>query len=636
MFLVRKERGNTYPLGVSPYRDGINIALEIPEGKECGVRLWKSGEAEPVEIPFEEDCSVGGVSCMYLPETDSRTCSYQVYADGEIVKDRFAKGIAGKMPFGRARKQKEIRYTVAQGEYDWEGDRQPCTAYENSFFYCMHIRGFTKHASSKTAHRGTFSAAAEKLDYLKELGITAVELMPVYDFSEVLIQDENRGKGAAQDAANPETKLNYWGYTADSHYFLPKAAYAASGDASAELKDMIKAFHKRGIEVILQFYFEKEPLGFIFEVLKYWLLEYHIDGFHLKGDHIPLELIAGDPLFKRTKLLYYHFPYEELYPENHKAACRSLASYRDDFMYDMRRFLKGDENMVLTALGHIRHNGDNHGVVQYLTNYYGFTLADLVAYETKHNEENGENNRDGADLNCSWNCGAEGASRKKAVLRLRGRQMRNAMDLLFLSQGTPLIFAGDEFGNSQKGNNNPYCQDNDISWLNWNLLERNRGWFEYVKSLAAFRKSHPVLHGPGCAHLMDTLSCGYPDVSYHGEEAWRPGLEPGSRHVGILYYGKYAEKEKGIEDDTIFVAYNMHWQEQKIALPHLPRNQSWYFAAGTQEETPVSDSPADLRLETRQKIVLPPRTVSIYVAKSKPPSGKVSEAAEKVNNKGME
>lgn len=379
---------------------------------------------------------------------------------------------------------------------------------------------------------------------------------------------------------------------------------------------MVKELHKNGIEVIMQFYFEKENPGFILEVLKYWRIEYHVDGFHLKGDPIPLALLATEALLKDTKLFYYSFPYEELYTDVMQPSYRHLASYRDDFMYDMRRYLKGDENMLPAVLGHLRHNSDNHGVVQYVTNYYGFTLADLVSYERKHNQANGEENRDGNEYNYSWNCGVEGASRKKSVTALRRQQMRNAFNLLFLSQASPLFLAGDEFGNSQKGNNNPYCLDNEISWLNWNGLEKNKDWFEYVKSLIAFRKAHPVLQGIRPLHLMDTLACGYPDVSYHGSQAWRPELENYNRHVGIMYCGAYGKKNRKEEDNSIFIAYNMHWQKRKLALPKLTKGKNWYVLSTTEKAAPLPKAEDKLeKVESGQEIELKPRTIVIYLAK---------------------
>lgn len=622
------EQGKISPRGISRYKDGINIAVKIPHAKDCGIFLWTKtdeGHEKKHKIPFTDKFRIGDISCMYLPKVDAAGCRYQLYADGTVIKDIYAGKISGNEKWGKSVNQKDIFYKIAESDFSWEQDQTLKIPYEHSYFYCLHVRGFTKHKSSKVAERGTFQGIIEKIPYLKELGITAIEMMPAYDFCETVLPFE--GKLSMNEVAKQYTKdlnkekesikINYWGYTKNCHYFVPKASYAAvPSQVETEFKTMVKELHKNGIELIMQFYFEQENPGFILEVLKFWRMEYHVDGFHLKGEHLPLTLLATEELLKDTKLFYYSFPYDEIYREEEVVSYRNLASYRDDCMYDMRRYLKGDENMLTALVGHLRHNSDNHGVIHYITNYYGFTLADLVSYERKHNWENGEENRDGNDFNYSWNCGVEGPSRKKSVVELRKKQMRNAFNLVFLSQAAPAFLAGDEFGNSQKGNNNPYCLDNEITWLNWSLLEKNKEWFSYVKSLIAFRKAHPVLQGFRTLKMMDTLSCGYPDVSYHGSQAWRPELENYNRHVGILYAGNYGKKDKKEDDNTFFIAYNMHWQKRKLALPKLPKGKEWYILANTENDASIPDvSEALTKAETGVEIELKPRTIVIYVAK---------------------
>ncbi|MFR6334367.1 MAG: hypothetical protein ACLUOI_40045 [Eisenbergiella sp.] len=215
------------------------------------------------------------------------------------------------------------------------------------------------------------------------------------------------------------------------------------------------------------------------------------------------------------------------------------------------------------------------GVINYITNYSGFTLADLVSFDRKHNEANGEENRDGETYNVSWNCGAEGKTRKKSILELRLKQMKNAMLLLLTAQGTPMIVSGDEFGFSHGGNNNPYCQDNAVSWLNWKLMETNREFFSFVKEAVAFRKKHPVLHRPDELTMMDYIACGYPDLSLHGEEAWKLNADGLSRQAGLMYCGCYAKVDKKNNDNFIYIAYNMHWEEHDFALPALPPDLKW-------------------------------------------------------------
>ena len=627
---LKIEPGMITPRGISRYKDGINIAVKIPQGKDCGIYLWKKTEDDhekKYKISFEDKLRVGNISCMYLPGIVAEDCRYQIYADGAVVKDIYACKMTGTEKWGKAVKQKDISYQVYSPDFAWEQDCILETPYEDSYLYCLHVRGFTKHKSSAVSARGTFQGIIEKIPYLKDLGITALELMPAYEFSEVELPLE--AKISMEEAARPNQfakditkekdgrKLNFWGYTKECQYFMPKASYASvPEEAASEFKTMVKTLHENGIELIMQFYFERENPGFILEILKFWRMEYHVDGFHLKGEQLPLTLLATEEILKDTKLFYYSFPYDEIYREEEQPSYRNLASYRDECMYDLRRFLKGDENMLPAVLGHLRHNSDNHGVIQYITNYFGFTLADLVSYDRKHNLENGEDNRDGTDYNYSWNCGAEGVSRKKAVLELRNKQMRNAFNLLFLSQATPVFFAGDEFGNSQKGNNNPYCLDNEITWLNWTMLEKNKNWFFYVKSLIAFRKAHPVLHGVRTLKMVDTLSCGYPDVSYHGSQAWRPELENYNRHVGILYAGNYGKIDKKENDNTFFVAYNMHWQKRKLALPKLPKGKEWYILSTTESSDSIPKVADKLcKADSGVEIEVKPRTIVIYVAK---------------------
>ena len=276
-----------------------------------------------------------------------------------------------------------------------------------------------------------------------------------------------------------------------------------------------------------------------------------------------------------TKLFYTDFSCDEIYDNSDIPAYKNLAVYNDDFMYAVRHFLKSDEGSLLPALGSLRKNPRQTGVINYVTNYSGFTLADLVSYDRKHNEDNGEENRDGENYNVSWNCGFEGRTRKKSVQELRGRQMKNAMLLLLTSQGTPMIVSGDEFGFSHGGNNNPYCQDNGVSWLNWRLQETNQEFFSFVKQAIAYRKKHPVLHRPDELAMMDYIACGYLDLSYHGEEAWKLKADNLSRQAGLMYCGCYAKTDRKNDDNFIYIAYNMHWEEHDFALPSLPAGLKW-------------------------------------------------------------
>lgn len=593
-------KGVPYPLGVTGDRDGVNFAYVCPQ-TECGVVLFeRQSKKEWKRIPFPLEYALGDIHCMHVGGFPKEEYAYCFYEGNSLVSDRQGRAFLGGYEFGKHEEEETGKLALfKQDDYDWEEDRNPGLSYEESICYCLHVRGFTRHASSKVKAKGTFKGLTEKLPYLKELGVTTLELQPAYEFEEITkkkaelnpYEDENRPASE---------KINYWGY-AEGCYYSPKNSYASVPDAVTEFKDMVKAIHKNGMELIMQFYFtDQVPEQEIPSILRYWVMEYHVDGFHLKGAHVNPGVLAEDPAFTGTKLWYYSFP------EREAVKMRTLGEYQDDFMYDMRRFLKGDEGMLPSVMYHLKHNPIWCGRINYLTNYDGFTLMDLVSYERKHNEANGEDNKDGSDYNASWNCGHEGATRKKTVRALRLKQIKNALMLLFLSQGTPLIFMGDEFGNSAQGNNNPYCQDNEITWLNWKDMTAGREIFDFVKELIALRKGHPVFRQERELRLMDYGACGYPDASYHGESPWKPETEVYSRQLGIMYCGKYAYIDRKTPDDFFYVAYNMHWEKHSFAMPKLPKGLCWELCVTSEEEK------EGLLVSANQMIELPGRCISLY------------------------
>ena len=442
--------------------------------------------------------------------------------------------------------------------------------------YSFHVRGFTKQRYSGVRHKGTFLGITEKAEYFKELGINQIKLMPAYEFTEM---ESVKTHARYRKKEELPKRLNYWGYTKAFH-FAPKRAYAATKDPVREFKDMVKTMHRLGIEVLMEFYF---PEGcnprYITECLQYWVQEYHVDGFHVRGVQGICNLMATDPLFADTKLLNIYFPVEEIYGKKNLPKKRMVAECNDGFMIDVRRFLKGDEESLKAFAERMRRNPKGSGLINYIASHDGFTLCDLVSYEERHNEDNGEQNRDGRVQNYSWNCGEEGKSRKKKILELRNRQMKNAWCMLLLSAGTPMILAGDEFCNSQLGNNNPYCLDNEISWLDWKGYKSgNSEMFRFVKDLIAFRKKHKILHMGQELSMTDSLSCGFPGISYHSSSAWYGELDGQNRKIGVMYCGKYAD-----EDELIYIAYNMHWMEHTFALPALPGGYRWNVALDTSE-----------------------------------------------------
>ena len=338
---------------------------------------------------------------------------------------------------------------------------------------------------------------------------------------------------------------------------------------------MIRAFHKAGIGCIMEMYFPAEvnPLMAL-RAVQFWKQNYHVDGFHILGEGAPLDLIMKDGLLAGTKIMAEGMDTAALY-KNRRSGKRCFAEYNLGFLQDMRRFLKSDEDMVPAVQYRIRHNPDDHGVINYITCQDGFTLNDLVSYNYKHNEANGEGNNDGCSYNYSWNCGIEGPSRKQWIRQMRERQMRAAFAMLLFSQGVPMIYGGDEIGNSQEGNNNAYCQDNSIGWIDWRGLRRNASMLAFVKKAVALRKAHPVLHMSESMKEADYLGKGFPDMSFHGERAWFCNMENTSRMIGVMLCGAYAKLPDGSEDDFLYTGYNFHWETRNIALPNLPEGMEW-------------------------------------------------------------
>lgn len=530
--------GRPLPMGVTITKDSVNFSVEAKSSKECRLLLYKKGESVP-EVSFDMTDEMGTVRYLSVSGLNPKEYEYNYLIDGEVTVDPYAKAIAGKEVWGEKRKlsDHEIRGRFVNDRYDWEEDHPLEIPYHQVIAYSLHMRGYTMHTSSKVKKKGTFRGLVEKLPYLSDLGINQIHLMPIYEFEECL------------------SYRNYWGY-GEGYFYAPKSSYAASKDAVKELKDMVKAFHGAGIEVVLEMPFMGDTSKRMIEdCLRYYRMEYHIDGFILNPLVAPMESIYTDPILKGTKIMVHDV----------------------GFQTTMRRFLKGDEGVVGDVIYWLKRPSAQNHMFNYITDQNGFTLHDLVSYDGKHNEENGEHNQDGPEYNYSWNCGVEGTTRKKAVLALRERQIKNAYALVLLAQGTPCVLAGDEFENTQKGNNNVYCQDNPTGWLDWKKLEKHRELHDYVKNLIEFRKKHPVFCPENEFLGIDQTKCGVPDVSYHGENAWRTPSEVSSRQLGVFYSGS------GLGTEDCFVAYNMHWEDHKFALPALPKKKKWYKIMSTEE-----------------------------------------------------
>ncbi|MCI6122262.1 MAG: alpha-amylase family glycosyl hydrolase [Lachnospiraceae bacterium] len=563
---MKEIQGRPLPLGVTMIGNTMNFSVAVPQEKECQLLLYHAGEKKPC-MSFGMKKSIGEVRYIALEDIDPSEYEYNYEMDGEIVVDPYVKALAGREKWGQARdvQMHEVRGKLDIKEYDWEGDAPLQLPYHSIIAYSLHVRGFTKHSSSKVKAKGTFRGVIEKIPYLKELGINQIQCMPVYDFEENL------------------QYCNYWGY-GDAYCFAPKGAYAYSKDAVNELKDMVKSCHREGIEVVLEMPFSGNvPKQMMEECLRYYMMEYHVDGFILNPSSAPMEGICAEPILKKTKIMVHQTGFQTV----------------------MRRFLKSDEGMIPEVMYWLRHNSLGDRTYNYITNQNGFTLYDLVSYDGKHNEANGENNQDGPEYNYSWNCGVEGVTRKKAVLELRQQQIKNAFFLLLFAQGTPCILAGDEFENTQKGNNNVYCQDNPVGWLDWSKLEKKKELHDFVKKLIEIRKAYPAFWPEEEMRGIDQVSCGVPDVSYHGESAWRVPSEVSSRQLGVYYSGA------AVGGEDCFVAYNMHWQEHPFALPALSSGKKWYKIASTSEG--VLEEPE--LLDNQRLVEVAERTIMLVIGR---------------------
>ncbi len=585
-----------YPGGATVCEGGVKFVTVVPEQQEAALILYHRETKEVREILLPIEQRQGDLASVCLEGLDAAAYEYNFRIGDKLQVDAYAKTVVtGADGSLRGR-------IVPTQRLKAPGQPRSVLKFEEMILYKLHVRGFTRHSSSKVRDKGTFRGVIEKIPYLKELGINAVLLMPAYEFLDTLPEDEqdisrSAFRRPAPDGAMAETPKNYWGY-GPAYYFAPKASYAAGDDPTTEFREMTKALHEAGIEVIMEFYFVPGTNPhLITDCLRFWADVYDVDGFQLNENVVPMRVVAADPSLSRKKILSNGFDMSGMYER--PPALRTIAECNDGFMVDMRRFLKGDEEQLSAFLYRTKRNPREYGVVNYIANHNGFTLMDLVSYDAKHNEANGENNKDGTDYNFSWNCGAEGKTRRKQVLALRKRQIKNALVLVFLSQGTPMLLSGDECGNSQNGNNNCYCQDNETGWMNWRTTKQSEFIFPFVKQLIEIRQSHPILHMPEEMRMMDYQSCGYPDMSCHSKQAWYPDLASYNRQVGVMYCGTYAG-----EDEFFYIAYNMHWIPHEFALPTLPKGKVWKLLLSTGEEKEAEIEKKMLTVSDRTTMIL--------------------------------
>lgn len=591
--------------------DGIIFSAVFHDCRKCGLLLYHLPDLTVTDIPFTDEYRYGSLYSVKIDGISPSDWGYRYYTDKETFCDPYARELLPVvLPEEKAAAEGKLvflsrPFTSPENTLPAYGSRRK-RSWGERILYCVHPSGFTASRTSKAAHKGTFRGITEKIPYLLELGINGIELMPVYE-----LRERVKAPGESGEEEKGAVRENYWNF-GEGSYFAPKRSYAAAGtkgpealnapadgretaglsrrvlkaSPQKEFADMVDALHAAGIEVFLQLYFpDSVTIQTQLETARFYVTHYGIDGFHLKGNASALQTIASDPMLSDTALFYYSFPYEELQkkdrenPATGKPSVLHLCEYTDNFQTLARRFVKSDNHVLREFIREFVSVPAGHGSVHYVTNYEGFTLMDLVSYNWKHNEKNGEDNHDGNDTNWSWNCGVEGPSQKKDIRALRRRQMRNLLALNFLAQGTPLLLAGDERCNSQDGNNNPYCQNNETGWLNWKETRDTKAMLDFTEKLLAFRKAHGVFGRNHPFGFNDPKAIGYPDISLHGKEAWKPDLSGYSHTVGVLLPEMYAEKNP--REAFLYLAINMHWHEQRLALPKLPLGYRWKEIADT-------------------------------------------------------
>lgn len=596
----------------------------------------------------------------------------------KILMDPYAKIIGGRDVWGEPPDWFDMyqhRARIVFDDFDWEGDRPLEIPMEDLIIYELHVRGFTRHPSSHTKYPGTFSALKEKIPYLKDLGINCVELMPVHEFDEFENSREVNGRmllnyWGYSNLGFFAPKAGYaasgkFGMQVDEFKSLIKEFHRNGIEVildvvfnhTAEGNEMGPYISYRGLDN--KTYYMLSPDGYymnfsgcgntlncnnpivrnmILDCLRYWASEYHIDGFRFDLAAIlgrdqngapmsnpPLiESLAYDPILGKCKLIAEAWDAGGLYQVGSFPGGSRWAEWNGKYRDDIRKFIKGDEKLLGAVQQRIEgspdlykwHGGGTCASINFITCHDGFVLMDLVSYDHKHNEANGEDNRDGGDDNHSWNCGWEGETDDYWINRLRFKQIKNALSILLVSQGVPMILSGDEFGNTQYGNNNAYCQDNEISWLDWTLLEKNQHLYNFVKLLVKFRFKHPVLRNNTHFQYRDYVGSGYPDISWHGTEAWYVDYSDWSRTIAFLLCGKHA-KNGTVEDDYIYVAMNFHWEMHGFQLPALPSGMSWHIFANTDVEPPfdICEPGYEPLLENQNEILVGPRSVAILVGK---------------------
>ncbi|MFH0838741.1 MAG: glycogen debranching protein GlgX [Candidatus Omnitrophota bacterium] len=602
------------------------------------------------------------------------------FSKTKILMDPYAKAIGGRDIWGKDPDWNDMyqhRARIFFDDFHWENDRPLEIHKEDLVIYEMHVRGFTRHPSSGVKHPGTFAGILEKIPYLKKLGVNCVELMPIHEFDE--FENSRKSPVDGRLLMNYWGYSNV-GFFAPKAGFASTGKFGMQVDELKNLiKQLHKNGMEVMLDVVFNHtaegdergpyisyrgidnktYYMLTPDGYyynfsgcgntlncnnpivrnmILDCLRYWAADYHIDGFRfdlaaiLGRDqngapmHSPplLETLAFDPILGKCKLIAEAWDAGGLYQVGSFPAWGRWAEWNGKYRDDLRKFLKGEPKMVGVMAQRLQGSPDLYAwmgrgaraSVNFITAHDGFTLMDMVSYNGKHNEANGENNSDGSNDNYSWNCGHEGETCKEEVNSLRIKQIKNAVAMLLVSQGTPMILSGDEMGNIQWGNNNAYCQDNEISWIDWTLLEKNKEIFEFFRKMIAFRNAHPVLRNKTHFQNKDYMGSGFADITWHGTRAWNADWSESSRVLAFMLCGSHA-KAGTVKDNSVYVAMNMHWEMHGFELPKLHDWMSWYVFANTDAVPPqdIWEVDQEVELTNQSEFLVGPHSVVILVGK---------------------
>lgn len=663
--------------------NGVSFTINSHGATRCTLLLFKPQAPKPyARIPFPDSYRIGDTYSMLVFDIKPDEFEYAFSFDGpyepakgllfngeNVLLDPYSRAVTGQRKWGEkpeGGKDFEYRARVVKSSFDWGNIKQLEQPFEDLVIYETHVRGYTKDKSSGVSAPGTFAGLKDKIPYLKDLGINAVELMPIFEFDEM---ESARVVDGVQ-------LYNYWGYNTVS-FFAPNTSYAFNEEHNHEgdeLKSLIKALKEKGIEVILDVVFNHTAEGnemgpcfsfkgidnnvyymltpdahyynfsgcgnvmncnhpvvrsFIIDCLRHWAIEYRVDGFRFDLASILgrnqngapmanppiLESLAFDPVLGKMKLIAEAWDAGGLYQVGSFPSWNRWAEWNGRYRDDMRSFLKGDDGMAGNAITRITGSRDlyspesrgHKASVNFMTCHDGFTLYDLYSYNEKHNEKNGWNNTDGDNNGHSWNCGAEGETDDPNVNGLRRRLIKNAFAALLCSRGPAMFFAGDEFCNTQFGNNNAYCQDNIISWLDWSRLEEFKEIHDFVRHMIQFRKEHPILR-----KMTKPSSCQFPEISVHNGTPFNASTDYKTKLIGIMYAGR---NEEDTEDDIVFYCMNAYWEPLVMQLPVLPNGKHWHVDTNTNAEYfDGEDFTAKTELLGVNTIRVPARTTIILVA----------------------